>query len=60
MEKDITFYPKKIESEKRYCSDVSQIVYSNADYSSCVDITVPDFRQYLKIATTFWNDVFTG
>ena len=26
-----------------------------ADYSSCVDITAPDFWQYLKNATTFWN-----
>ena len=24
------------------------------DYLSCVDITTPDFQQYLKTTTTFW------
>ncbi len=38
----------------------SQILYiSITDYFSCVDLTTPDFRRYLKNSTTLWNEIFT-
>ncbi len=38
MEKYITFYPPKFESEKCYGRNAFHIVYSYREYSSCVEI----------------------
>ena len=51
MLKNIGFYSPKFESEKCYCSNVSQIVIR--DYSSCEDIFALDFQRYLKNAIKF-------
>ena len=47
----ISCYALKFESEKNYCSKVSQIVYSSMDYSSSVNIFAPDCQRYLNKAT---------
>ncbi len=53
----ITFNPKKLESETRYGRNVSQIVYSYREYSSCVEIFAPGFRWFQKNANTFWREI---
>ena len=53
MEKEFKFLsPKHLNLRNVTVENVSQIVYiiTILDYSSCVDITAPDFWQYLKKA----------
>ncbi len=62
MEKDVSFNPPKYESEKRFIlSDTFlRLCISIMEFSLCVDTTAPDSRRYLKNATTFCNEIFTG